>query len=53
MGGVLWEAGSAGTGAPLIEDVVDEPSEEEVEAANPPTTGRGQVLRRASSGEPV
>ena len=53
MGGVCWEASSTDTGAPLIEDVVDESSSEEVETVDPPVTGRGRVLRRASSGEPV
>ena len=53
MGGVRWEASSAGTGAPLIEDVVDESSEEEAEAVDPPVAGRGRVLRQAASGEPV
>ena len=46
------EASSAGTGAPLVEDVVDESSSEEAEAVDPPATGRGRVLRRATSGEP-
>ena len=52
------EASSAGTGAPLIEDVVGESLEEEAEeeeavAVDPPATGRGRVLRRATSSEPV
>ena len=47
------EASNAGTGAPLIEYVVDESSEEEAETVDPPATGRGRVLRRASSGKPV
>ena len=52
------EASGAGTGAPLIEDVVDESSSEEDEGeetatADPPVTGRGRVLRRATSGKPV
>ena len=47
------EASSAGTGAPLVEDVVDESSEEEAEAVDPSATGSGRVLRRATSGEPV
>nr|XP_020161817.2 neurofilament medium polypeptide-like [Aegilops tauschii subsp. strangulata] len=52
------EASSAGTGAPLVEDMVGESSEEEAEeeevvAIDPPATGRGRVLRRATSGEPV
>jgi len=47
------KASSAGTGAPLIEDVVDESSEEEAKPVDPPVMGRGQVLRRATSGEPV
>ena len=47
------EASSAGTGAPLIKDVVDESSSEEAEAVDPPVTRRGRVLRRANSGKPV
>nr|XP_040245424.1 uncharacterized protein LOC120964665 [Aegilops tauschii subsp. strangulata] len=47
------EASSAGTGAPLVEDVVDESLEEEAEAVDPPITGRGRVLRQPISGEPV
>ena len=47
------EASSAGTGDPLVEDVVDESSEEEAEAVDPPATRRGRVLRRVTSGEPV
>ena len=47
------EASSAGTGAPLVEDVVDESLEEEAEAVDPPAMGRGRVLRQASSGKPV
>ena len=47
------EASSAGTGAPLIEDVPDESSKEEVEAVDPPAMGSGRVLWRAGSGEPV
>ena len=39
------EASSAGTGAPLVEDVVDKSSEEEAEAVDPSATGRGRVLR--------
>ena len=47
-------ASSAGTEAPLVEDVTGESSEEEAETADPtPPTGRGRVLRRASSGELV
>ena len=33
--------------------MVDESSEEEAEAVDPPATGRGRVLRRATSGELV
>ena len=47
------EVSSAGTRAPLIKDVPDESSEDEVEAVDPPATGRGRVLQRATSGEPV
>nr|XP_020153498.2 uncharacterized protein LOC109738805 [Aegilops tauschii subsp. strangulata] len=47
------EASSTGTGAPLIEDVVGESSSEEAVVVDPPATGRGRVLRRATSGEPV
>ena len=47
------EASSTDTGAPLVEDVVDESSSSEAEVVDPPVTGRGRVLRRASSGEPV
>ena len=47
------EASSTGTGAPLIEDEVDESSGEQVEAVEPPATGRGRVLRWAVSREPV
>ena len=54
MGGGRRGASSAGTEAPLVEDVVGESSSEEAETAGPtPATGRGRVLRRASSGEPV
>ena len=43
---------------PLIEDVVEESSSEEDEGeetatADPPVTGRGRVLRRATSSEPA
>ena len=44
---------SLGTGAPLIEDVVEESTEEEAEADDPLATGKRRVLRLASSGEPV
>ena len=52
------EASSTGTGAPLIEDVVNESSSEEDEGeetatTDPPVTARGRVLRQATSGEPV
>ena len=48
------EASSAGTGAPLVEDAADESSsEEDVAAGSAPARGRGRVLRRASSGEPI
>ena len=48
------EASSASTGAPLVEDAANESSSEEDVAAGPvPTMGRGRVLRRACSGEPV
>lgn len=50
---VAGEASSASTGARLVEDVVDESSEEEAEAVDPPAMGRGRVLRRATFGEPV
>ena len=54
MGGGLWEVSSADTGAPLIEDAADESSsEEDVAAGLTPARGRGRVLRRAGSGEPV
>ena len=44
-------ASSAGTEAPLVEDVTGESSEEEAETAGPtPAKGRGRVPRRASSG---
>ena len=47
-------ASSADTEAPLVEDVTGGSSSEEAETAEPtPPTGRGRVLRRASSGEPV
>ena len=36
------EASSTGTGAPLVEDVVDESSEEEVEAVDPRSWGEGE-----------
>nr|XP_040258355.1 CRACD-like protein [Aegilops tauschii subsp. strangulata] len=47
------EASSAGIGAPLTEDVVDESTEKEVEADDPPAMGKRRVLWRSSSGEPV
>ena len=48
------EVSSADTGAPLVEDAADESSkEEDVAAGSTPTRGRGRVLRRAGSGEPV
>ena len=52
------EASSAGTGAPLVEDVVGESSGEEAEeeeavAVDPLATGRERVLWRATSSEPV
>ena len=47
------EASSAGTGARLVKDVVDESSSSEAEAVDPPATGRGRVLQRATSGKPV
>lgn len=53
------EASGAGSGATLVEYVVDESlSDEEAEweetaTADPPVTGRGRVLQRATSGEPV
>ena len=47
------EASSAGTGAPLVKDVVDESLSEEAEAVDPPVIGRGRVLWRASSSESV
>ena len=48
------EASSAGTEAPLVEDVIGESSSEEVETTGPtPAVGRGRGLRWASSGEPV
>ena len=53
MGGVCWEASSTDTGAPLIEDVVDESTEEEAEADDPSALEKRRVLRRASFGEPV
>ena len=47
-------ASSAGTEAPLVEDVTGESSDEEVKTAGPtPAMGRGRVMRRASSGEPI
>ena len=47
------KANSANTGAPPIEDVGEEATGGEAESDDPPATGRGRVLRRASSGEPV
>nr|XP_040256308.1 fibrous sheath CABYR-binding protein-like [Aegilops tauschii subsp. strangulata] len=47
------EASSTGTRAPLIEDVVNESTEEEAEAIDLPAAGRRHVLCRADSGEPV
>nr|XP_020189454.1 uncharacterized protein CG45076-like [Aegilops tauschii subsp. strangulata] len=44
------EASSTDNGAPLIEDVVDESTEEEAEADDPPALEKKRVLRRASSG---
>ena len=47
-------ASSAGTEAPLVEDMTGESSSEEAETVGPtPAMGRGRVLRRASFGEPV
>lgn len=37
----IGEASSTGTGAPLIGDDDDEPSEEEAEVVEPPTAGKG------------
>ena len=52
--GSAREASGANTGAPLVEEeVVEELTEGEAEADDPPATRRGRVLRRASSGEPV
>ena len=51
--GPAGEASSADTGAPLIEDMVDESTEEEAKADDPPALERRRVLRRATSGEPV
>ena len=48
------EVSSADTGAPLVKDAADESSgEEDVAAGSTPARGRGRVLRRAGSGEPV
>ena len=51
------EASGASAGAPLVEDAVDGASEEdegeEIAASDPPATGRGRVLWRAASSEPV
>ena len=48
------EASSTDTGAPLFEDAADESSSEEgVAAGSTPARGRGRVLRRSGSGEPV
>ena len=48
------EVSSADAGAPLVEDAANESSkEEDVAAGSTPTRGRGRVLRRAGSGEPV
>ena len=47
------EASSADTGPPLIEDVVDESTEEEAEADDPPALEKRRVLQRATSGETV
>ena len=48
------EVSSADIGAPLVKDAADESSsEEDVAAGSTPTRGRGRVLRRADSGEPV
>ena len=51
--GPAREASSADTGAPLIEEVVDESTEEEAEADDPSALEKRCVLQRASSGEPV
>ena len=47
------EASSAGAGAPLVEDVVEESTEGEAEADDPPALEKRRVLWRARSGEPV
>ena len=55
----LWaaateEVSSADAGAPLVDDAADESSsEEDMAAGSTPARGRGRVLRRAGSGEPV
>ena len=51
--GAAGEASGANTGAPLIEEVVKELTKGEAEADDPTATGRGRVLRQATSGEPV
>ena len=47
------EASSVGAGAPLVEDVVEESTEGEAEADDPPAPGRRRFLCQAGSGEPV
>ena len=49
----VGEASGINIEAPLVEDVVEESTEEEAKADDPPATGRGCVLWRASSSEPV
>ena len=48
------EVSGPDTGSPLVEDASDESSEEEdMAAGSTPTRGRGRILQRAGSGEPV
>nr|XP_040258258.1 translation initiation factor IF-2-like [Aegilops tauschii subsp. strangulata] len=47
------EARSAGIGAPLVEDVVEESTDGEAKADDPPAPGRRRGMCRAGSGKPV
>ena len=51
--GFAGEASGVNTEAPLVEDVVKESTEEDAEADIRPATGRGHVLQRDSSSDPV
>ena len=53
MGRVCWGGQQCQRRGSLVEDVVEESTEEQAEAVDPSGTGKRRVLQRASSGEPV